>query len=59
MVTVAAGLATILWGTPDFSVVGSILIGSIPGILIGSHFTARFPERLLRGSIAAVLAAPA
>jgi uncharacterized membrane protein YfcA len=33
------------------------LIGSIPGILIGSHFTNRVPERMLRGAIAVVLAA--
>ena len=57
LVTVAAGLATLVWGTPNFSVVGSILIGSIPGILIGSHFTNRVPERMLRGAIAVVLAA--
>jgi uncharacterized membrane protein YfcA len=57
MVTVAAGLATLLWGTPDFGVVGSILIGSIPGILIGSHFTARAPDRMLLGIISLVLAA--
>ncbi len=57
LVTVAAGLATLVWGAPNFSVVGSILIGSIPGILIGSHFTARSPDRLLRGGIALVLAA--
>ena len=57
LVTVAAGLATLVWGHPNFSVVGSILIGSIPGILIGSHFTARAPERVLRGIIALVLAA--
>src|SRR6476646_12101143 len=57
IVTVAAGLATLVWGTPNFSVVGSILIGSIPGILIGSHFTNRVPERMLRGAIAVVLAA--
>ena len=57
LVTVAAGLATLVWGSPNFSVVGSILIGSIPGILIGSHFTARAPDRLLRGIIALVLAA--
>ena len=57
LVTVAAGLATLVWGHPNFSVVSSILIGSIPGILIGSHFTARAPDRLLRGIIALVLAA--
>ena len=44
LVTVAAGLATMVWGTPNFSVVGSILIGSIPGILIGSHFTTAPPS---------------
>jgi uncharacterized membrane protein YfcA len=57
LVTVAAGLATVAFGTPNYSVVGSILIGSIPGILIGSHFTNRAPERVLRGTIALVLAA--
>jgi uncharacterized protein len=57
MVTLAAGAATILWGTPNFGYVGSILIGSIPGILIGSQFTARVHEKALRGSIATVLAA--
>ncbi len=56
MVTTAAAAGTIVWGTPDYGNVGSILIGSIPGILVGSHFTARMPERALRGSIASVLA---
>jgi len=56
MVTIAAGLGTILWGTPDFNAVGSILIGSIPCILIGAHFTARVNQRALRGGIASVLA---
>jgi uncharacterized protein len=57
LVTVAAGAATVLWGTPNFGYVGSILIGSIPGILIGSQFTSRINEKALRGSIATVLAA--
>jgi uncharacterized protein len=57
LVTVAAAIGTVFWGTPSYSVVGSILIGSIPGILIGSHFTSRLHEKALRGSIATVLAA--
>jgi uncharacterized protein len=57
LVTIAAGLATVAFGTPNYSVVGSILIGSIPGILIGSHFTNKAPDRALRGIIAVVLAA--
>ena len=56
MVTIAAAAGTIIWGTPDYGNVGNILIGSIPGILIGSHFTAKLPEKALRGSIASVLA---
>jgi uncharacterized membrane protein YfcA len=56
MVTIAAGVATVIWGTPDFSYVGSILIGSIPGILIGAQFTNKLNQKALRGSIATVLA---
>jgi hypothetical protein len=56
LVTIAAAAGTIIWGTPNFGYVGTILIGSIPGILIGSHFTARLPQKALRGSIASVLA---
>jgi uncharacterized membrane protein YfcA len=56
LVTIAAGLATVVWGVPDYGLVGSILIGSVPGILIGSQFTARLPQKALRGSIAGVLA---
>jgi uncharacterized membrane protein YfcA len=57
LVTTAAAAGTILWGHPNYGYVGTILIGSIPGILIGSHFTARMHERALRGGIATVLAA--
>jgi uncharacterized protein len=56
LITVAAGGAQILWGTPDFGYVGSILVGSLPGILIGSQFSVKIPERALRGSLAGVLA---
>jgi uncharacterized membrane protein YfcA len=38
------------------SVVGWLLIGSIPGVLIGSHFSVRFPESVLRFTLANVLA---
>jgi uncharacterized membrane protein YfcA len=57
MVTIAASVGTILWGSPNYGAVGWLLIGSIPGILIGSHFTARMNQKLLRSSLATVLAA--
>jgi len=41
---------------PNYGYVGWILVGSIPGILIGAQFTARTHEKALRGSIAGVLA---
>jgi uncharacterized membrane protein YfcA len=56
LITVAAGLAQIVWGTPDFAYVGSLLIGSLPGILLGSQLSVKIPERALRGSLAGVLA---
>jgi uncharacterized protein len=41
--------------TVEFGTVGWLLVGSIPGILIGAQGTSRAPERLLRGCIATVL----
>ena len=37
-------------------VVGWLLIGSIPGVLIGSHWSVRVPEHVLRFTLANVLA---
>ncbi len=57
LVTIAASVGTILWGAPDYGAVGWILVGSIPGILVGSHFTAKLNQKMLRSSLATVLAA--
>ena len=35
---------------------GWLLIGSIPGVLIGSHITLHIPERTLRLALATTLA---
>ena len=35
----AAGIAHIVAGNVDFGLVGAILIGSIPGVWLGSHLT--------------------
>ena len=39
----AAAIAHTIAGNVDFALVGTILIGSIPGIWIGSHLTSRLP----------------
>jgi uncharacterized membrane protein YfcA len=52
-----AGAGHFVAGNVDLSAVGWLLLGSIPGVLIGSHFTVRLPDRLLRIALAAVLLA--
>jgi uncharacterized membrane protein YfcA len=50
-----AGIAHLLHGNVDLVATGWLLIGSIPGILIGSQVTVRLPERSLRIALATVL----
>ncbi len=42
-------------GHVDFTLLGSLLIGSLPGIWIGSHLSARIPEKVLRPILASIL----
>ena len=51
----AAGLAHVAGGNVDFAIVGTILIGSIPGIWLGSHLTVRLPTALLRNALGLVM----
>ena len=37
------------------TVVGWLLLGSVPGVLIGSHWSIRLPESILRIGLGAVL----
>ncbi len=51
-----AGFGHFLAGNIDASAVGWLLIGSIPGVLIGSQWSVKLPERALRVLLATVLA---
>jgi uncharacterized membrane protein YfcA len=51
-----AGFGHFVAGNVDMHVVGWLLIGSIPGVLIGSHYSVRIPEAWLRLALADVLA---
>jgi hypothetical protein len=53
--TLVAGLGHAALGHVDGAMLASLLAGSLPGILVGSQWTARLPEPALRGSIAAAL----
>jgi uncharacterized membrane protein YfcA len=39
----------------DLVLLGSLLIGSLPGIYIGSHLSAKVPEKVLRPILAVML----
>ena len=51
----AAGIAHVVSGNVDFGLVGTILLGSVPGIWIGSHLTVRLPTGLLRNALGLVM----
>src|SRR5262249_52443964 len=46
--TLVGGIGYWLLGTIDWDLPGSLLIDSLPGILVGSYFSARVPEQVLR-----------
>ena len=52
-----AALAHLLSGNVDFGLAATILIGSIPGVWIGSALAVRVPERGLRPALGIVLLA--
>jgi uncharacterized membrane protein YfcA len=53
--TAIAGLGHVALGTVDFVLLGSLLLGSLPGIYIGSHLSAKVPEKVLRPILATML----
>jgi uncharacterized membrane protein YfcA len=53
--TLVAGLGHWLLGNIDWSLLGALLTGSLPGIWLGSHFAVKVPERWLRSGLAALL----
>jgi len=53
----AAGVAHWVGGNVDFVLAANILIGSIPGVIVGSHFAARAPTGFLRTALGVVLIA--
>jgi uncharacterized membrane protein YfcA len=54
--TLAAGLGHWMMGSIDTHILGSLLVGSIPGIVVGSYAAVRVPDAALRFTLAAVLA---
>ena len=53
--TLIGGLGHAALGTVDFGLLGALLLGSLPGIWLGSHLSSHVPERILRSLLATML----
>jgi uncharacterized membrane protein YfcA len=55
--TLVAGAGHWFLGTVDVALLGTLVIGSLPGVVLGSYLTPRLPNSALRLTLAAVLIA--
>src|SRR5499427_1580225 len=53
--TAAAALGALIFGTVEFGVTASIVIGAVPAVLIGSFFSSRAQDRYIRPIITFVI----
>ena len=53
--TLVAGIGHWAIGSVDWTLLGSLLLGSLPGIWLGSHASAKVPEKILRPILATML----
>jgi uncharacterized protein len=53
--TVAAALGALAFGHVEFSVTTSIIIGSIPAVIVGSFISSRAPDKYIRPAITFVI----
>ncbi|MDE2439603.1 MAG: sulfite exporter TauE/SafE family protein [Betaproteobacteria bacterium] len=53
--TLVAGLGHWMLGGVDWTLLGALLLGSLPGIWVGSHLSAKVPEHILRRILASML----
>ena len=51
----AAALGHVIWGDLQFDLTGSLLVGSIPGVIIGAHWSSRANDAIIRPLLITVL----
>jgi uncharacterized membrane protein YfcA len=52
----AAAIGHLIWGDFELGLTGSLLIGSVPGVIIGAHVSSRAPDAIIRPILVLVLA---
>ena len=53
--TAVAGMGHWMLGSVDWLLLGSLILGSLPGIWLGSHISTKVPDRVLRPILATML----
>src|SRR3954452_8934647 len=53
----AAALGHLLFGDVSFAIAGSLIVGAIPGVLIGARISSRAPDHIIRPILIVVLIA--
>jgi uncharacterized membrane protein YfcA len=53
--TLVAGTGHLIMGNVDLDLLGKLLLGSIPGVLLGAYLSSKAPEKMLRPAIALIL----
>ena len=53
--TMAAALGALIFGHVEFSVTTSIIIGSVPAVLVGAYLSSRAPDKYIRPAITFVI----
>jgi uncharacterized membrane protein YfcA len=51
----AAGIAHVISGNIDYTLMGTILVGSLPGVWIGEHLARHIPAAALRPALGCVM----
>jgi uncharacterized membrane protein YfcA len=54
--TLVAGFGHASLGSVDWPMLASLLVGSLPGIWVGSHLMSKTPERVIRSLLSVLLA---
>ncbi len=52
----AAAIGHLLWGEFEVGLTSSLLIGAVPGVIIGAHVSSRAPDAIIRPILVLVLA---
>jgi hypothetical protein len=53
----AAALGHLLFGDVEFGLAGALMLGAIPGVIIGARISSRAPDRIIRPILVVVLIA--